>query len=104
MLYACDMEKVATASIPDEVKYRIINGYNRERSGSVAIVLKPNHYDHGMKGTDHGTWNPYDTQRQHRSPDIRRRTIRTQLSQMWKFNNFDQNDTKTEGVKSQIPF
>lgn len=61
MLYACDMEKVATASIPDEVKYRIINGYNRERSGSVAIVLKPNHYDHGMKGTDHGTWNPYDT-------------------------------------------
>lgn len=61
VLYACDMEKVATASIPDEVKYRIINGYNRERSGSVAIVLKPNHYDHGMKGTDHGTWNPYDT-------------------------------------------
>ena len=61
VLYACDMEKVATASIPDEMKYRIINGYNRERSGSVAIVLKPNHYDHGMKGTDHGTWNPYDT-------------------------------------------
>lgn len=61
VLYACDMEKVATASIPDEVKFRIINGYNRERSGSVAIVLKPNHYDHGMKGTDHGTWNPYDT-------------------------------------------
>lgn len=61
VLYACDMEKVATASIPDEVKYRIINGYNRERSGSVAIVLKPNYYDHGMKGTDHGTWNPYDT-------------------------------------------
>lgn len=61
VLYACDMEKVATASIPDEVKYRIINGYNRERSGSVAIVLKPNHYDHGMKGTDHGTRNPYDT-------------------------------------------
>lgn len=61
VLYACDMEKVATASIPDEVKFRIINGYNRERSGSVAIVLKQNHYDHGMKGTDHGTWNPYDT-------------------------------------------
>lgn len=61
VLYACDMEKMSTASIPDEVKTRIINGYNRERSGSVAIVLKPNFYDHGMKGTDHGTWNPYDT-------------------------------------------
>ena len=61
VLYACDMEKTATESIPEEVKYRIINGYNRERSGGVEIVLKPNYYAHGMKGTDHGAWNPYDT-------------------------------------------
>ena len=61
VLYACDMEKTMTESIPEEVKYRIVNGYNRERSGDVAIVLKPNFYTHGMKGTDHGTWNPYDT-------------------------------------------
>lgn len=40
---------------------RIVNGYNRERSGDAAIVLKPNFYAHGMKGTDHGEWNPYDT-------------------------------------------
>lgn len=61
VLYACDMEQVATATIPDEVKYRIINGYNRERSGDVAVVLKPAYYAHGLKGTDHGAWNPYDT-------------------------------------------
>lgn len=61
VLYACDMEKTATESIPDEVKSRIINGYNRERSGDVAFVLKPAYYTHGMKGTDHGAWNPYDT-------------------------------------------
>ena len=61
VLYACDMEKTMTESIPEEVKYRIVNGYNRERSGDVAIVLKPNFYTYGMKGTDHGAWNPYDT-------------------------------------------
>lgn len=61
VLYACDMAKASTESIPEEVKSRIINGYNRERSGDVVIVLKPNFYAHGMKGTDHGAWNSYDT-------------------------------------------
>lgn len=61
VLYACDMEKTMTESIPEEVKYRIVNGYNRERSGDIQIVLKPNFYTHGMKGTDHGAWNLYDT-------------------------------------------
>lgn len=61
VLYACDMEKTMTESIPEEVKYRIVNGYNRERSGDVQIVLKPNFYTHGMKGTNHGAWNLYDT-------------------------------------------
>ena len=59
--YACDMAKASTESIPEEVKSRIINGYNRERSGNVVIILKPNFYAHGMKGTDHGAWNSYDT-------------------------------------------
>lgn len=59
--YACDMAKASTESIPEEVKSRIINGYNRERSGDVVIILKPNFYAHGMKGTDHGAWNSYDT-------------------------------------------
>lgn len=61
VLYACDMEHVATQAIPQEVKFRIVNGYNRERSGDIAVVLKPNFYAHGMKGTDHGAWNAYDT-------------------------------------------
>lgn len=59
--YSCDMAKASTESIPEEVKSRIINGYNRERSGDVVIILKPNFYAHGMKGTDHGAWNSYDT-------------------------------------------
>lgn len=61
VLYACDMEKAATATIPEEVKKRIINGYNRERSGGVQVVTKPGFYNGGMQGTTHGMWNPYDT-------------------------------------------
>lgn len=61
VLYACDMAKASTESIPEEVKSRIINGFNRERSGDVVIILKPNFYAHSMKGTDHGAWNSYDT-------------------------------------------
>lgn len=61
VLYAADMTQVETATIPHDVKGRIVNGYNRERSGDVQIVLKPGYYPHEPKGTDHGAWNPYDT-------------------------------------------
>lgn len=61
VLYACDQEKAAVSSIPEEVKYRIINGYNRERSGGVQVITKPGFYDGSLKGTTHGMWNPYDT-------------------------------------------
>lgn len=59
--YAFDMERTSIESVPDDVKFRAINGFNRERSGDVQIVLKPGYYDHGMRGTTHGAWNPYDT-------------------------------------------
>ena len=64
--FAIDMQKTANASIPDELKERIINGYNTANSGSIQIILKPAYYtghgsgDGGPTGTTHGTWNPYD--------------------------------------------
>ncbi len=61
VLYACDMEKIMSEPVPEAVKTRMVNGFNRERSGDVTVVLKPNFYAHGMKGTDHGAWNAYDT-------------------------------------------
>ena len=61
VLYACDMDNAYNENIPEEIKFRIINGYNHERSGDVAIILKPAFYAHGPQGTDHGMWNPYDT-------------------------------------------
>ncbi|MVN20100.1 alkaline phosphatase PafA [Mucilaginibacter arboris] len=59
--YAIDMEKVQQASIPNELRDRIINGYNHDRSGAIQIILQPGWYSgHGATGTTHGTWNPYD--------------------------------------------
>ncbi|MEO6524222.1 MAG: alkaline phosphatase PafA [Mucilaginibacter sp.] len=60
--FAIDMQNSRVASIPEQLRLRIINGYNTERSGAIQIILKPAWYDgHGLTGTTHGTWNPYDT-------------------------------------------
>jgi predicted AlkP superfamily pyrophosphatase or phosphodiesterase len=64
--FAIDMQKVQTANIPEELRTRIMNGYNAERSGIIQIILKPGYFtghgsgDGGPTGTTHGTWNPYD--------------------------------------------
>jgi predicted AlkP superfamily pyrophosphatase or phosphodiesterase len=64
--FAVDMKKAATANIPEELKMRIINGYNAQRSGVIQIILDPAWFtghgsgDGGPTGTTHGTWNPYD--------------------------------------------
>ena len=54
------MEKAQQASIPEQLKTRIINGYNKDRSGAIQIVLKPGFFSGSGTGTTHGTWNPYD--------------------------------------------
>lgn len=62
--YAVDMDKVSDATIPSVIREKIINGYNRFRSGDVQLVLQPAWYEiYGDQidgGTTHGSWNPYD--------------------------------------------
>jgi len=64
--YAVDMDKAATANIPEQLRSRIINGYNIKNSGAIQIILDPAWFtghgsgDSGPTGTTHGTWNPYD--------------------------------------------
>lgn len=59
--YAINIKKVGDANIPEELRTRIINGYNVEHSGVIQIILKPGYFSgHGTTGTTHGTWNPYD--------------------------------------------
>ncbi len=65
--FAVDMQHAESASIPEELRTRIVNGYSREHSGDIQIILQPGWFtghgsgDSGPTGTTHGTWNPYDT-------------------------------------------
>ncbi|MCL1868732.1 MAG: alkaline phosphatase family protein [Paludibacter sp.] len=59
--YVVDATKVAQATIPARIKEMIINGYNREFSGDIQLILKSGLYSDGDRiGTTHGSWNPYD--------------------------------------------
>lgn len=62
--YVIDLERAATATVPETVRQRVVNGYHRLRSGDVQIVLNPANYevesDDIGRGTTHGVWNPYD--------------------------------------------
>ncbi|MDB5060182.1 MAG: nucleotide pyrophosphatase, partial [Mucilaginibacter sp.] len=59
--YAVDMQKAQSSTVPEDLRSRIQNGYNAERSGAIQVILKPGWYSgHGATGTTHGTWNPYD--------------------------------------------
>lgn len=64
--FAIDMDQAQTATIPEQLRTRIINGYNVKRSGIIQIILDPAWFtghqpgDGGPTGTTHGTWNPYD--------------------------------------------
>ncbi len=63
--YAIDMEKAATAPVPAVLRERIVNGYNRERSGDIQVIMQPGWYSLSSRaavtGTSHSVWNPYDS-------------------------------------------
>ena len=63
--YVVDYDDIANACVPQFLRERIINGYNRMRSGDIGVILQGSHM-HGTvgpdyKGTSHGTWNPDDS-------------------------------------------
>ncbi|NEU09297.1 alkaline phosphatase family protein [Flavihumibacter sp. R14] len=60
--FAIDIDQIQTAAIPQLLKERIVNAYNRERSGVIQIILKPGYYSgYSATGATHGSWNPYDS-------------------------------------------
>lgn len=58
--YVVDMDRLAEAPVPEPIRTRAINGYNRFRSGDIQLIMQPGYYSGGVGGTDHGVWNPYD--------------------------------------------
>lgn len=61
--YVVDMEEGESMMIPKPLREKIINGYNRKRSGVIQIVTEPQWYSGTPRstGTTHGTWTPYDS-------------------------------------------
>ncbi|MDO4691627.1 MAG: alkaline phosphatase family protein [Porphyromonadaceae bacterium] len=63
--YAVQADRAGAASLPEDIRTRIVNGYNHSRSGSIFVVLHPGWYGHGSdkraQGTSHAVWSPYDT-------------------------------------------
>lgn len=62
--YVVDMEELNTATLPEPIRCRAINGYNRFRSGDIQLIMQPGSYEitsaSETGGTEHGVWNPYD--------------------------------------------
>lgn len=63
--YVVDASKANMMTLPSEIQYRIVNGYNHHRSGALFIVLHPGWQggrgDKPQLGTNHAVWAPYDT-------------------------------------------
>ncbi|MDR0830019.1 MAG: alkaline phosphatase family protein [Prevotellaceae bacterium] len=60
--YVVEQKNATQSSVPQAVKERIINGYNREFSGEIQIIVKPAYYhDKKTEGCTHGTWNAHDS-------------------------------------------
>ena len=61
--YVVDLEHLSNAVLPEPLKAMVINGYHRQRSGVIQVVLNPAWYENNgaTTGTTHGTWNPYDS-------------------------------------------
>ncbi|WP_027444614.1 alkaline phosphatase family protein [Segatella baroniae] len=64
VMYVADQPNIASQTIPQPIKERIINGWNAKRSGDLFIVTAPGWLDAtnapDYKGTGHSQWNPYD--------------------------------------------
>ncbi|MFT3981716.1 MAG: alkaline phosphatase family protein [Ferruginibacter sp.] len=60
VVYAFELEKLASTTMNETQKKMMSNGYNPKRSGDIQFTVKPQYFDHGTKGTTHGAWNPYD--------------------------------------------
>ncbi len=60
ILNAVDLKNINGASIPQEIKTKLTNGYNARRSGDIYVIFNAGWYT-SVKGTGHGAWNPYDS-------------------------------------------
>lgn len=62
VLFAVDMKKAGSSSVPEPLKTRIVNGYNWQRSGDIQVIYHDSWLPaYSRLGTTHGAWNSYDS-------------------------------------------
>ncbi|WHF51323.1 alkaline phosphatase family protein [Chryseobacterium gotjawalense] len=62
VLFAVDMKKAGSSSVPEPIRTRIVNGYNWQRSGDIQVIYHDSWLPSYSKlGTTHGSWNSYDS-------------------------------------------
>jgi predicted AlkP superfamily pyrophosphatase or phosphodiesterase len=59
-LQVINVREASIASIPQNLRERIVNGFNPQRSGDLFIVTKSGYVDGMMTGTSHGVIHNYD--------------------------------------------
>ena len=60
ILQVVESREAAEAPLPSELRERIVNGYNPQRSGDLFIVTKSGYMDGYPTGTNHGVFYNYD--------------------------------------------
>ena len=64
VMWAVDCERVNQASLPLEIRERIIKGYHRKRSGEIFVLPVTGYYaswSGDERGSNHGSWNQSDS-------------------------------------------
>lgn len=61
ILNAVDIKNLNNASIPPDIRSKLMNGYNARRSGDIYYIIDSGWYPSTSPGTGHGAWNPYDS-------------------------------------------
>jgi arylsulfatase A-like enzyme len=56
-----DLENIASAGLPKSMEMSMVNGYNQKMSGDIQFTFRPQWFEGGLRGTTHGSWNPYDS-------------------------------------------
>ena len=56
-----DLENIASAGLPKSMEMSMVNGYNQKMSGDIQFTYRPQWFEGGLRGTTHGSWNPYDS-------------------------------------------
>jgi len=60
ILQVIDSRNAANAALPQQLRERIVNGFNPQRSGDMFIVTKSGYMDGSPTGTNHGVLYNYD--------------------------------------------